>query len=297
MAARRGAGAVVCPGLAGWGGLSGAALTSAGPVGGRHLFGGGLLHGCCRLLGRSCRLLRQRLLRRDLLRRDLLRGSLLRGHRRLDLGLLRIVGLRRDGLLRWSPCARGLLASSRRPELRLQAAGELPEQLVADVLHDTPAELRRTPRDVERRDDLDVGRSVVTREELSCHRCRSGAVASLVLALGLDDGAVGGHVAFDESPGSRVLQGDRPQLHLDEPGEVVSVVRRQRGPREARRDPFQVVERVPRLIDGCGHSEAVGEVHSGILLDVRADGQGSAGQAPAAARTARRVSTVDRWRR
>jgi len=109
-----------------------------------------------------------------------------------------------------------------------------------------------------------------------------GAVAALVLALGLDDEPVRGLVLLHERAGAVVDQGDRAELDLHRARERVPVDRRDGGTGEALRHRRDVVEVRPRLVDRRRDGEPVGQVHQA---------------APAAASTARRVRTRARWRR
>ena len=109
------------------------------------------------------------------------------------------------------------------------------------------------------------------------------AVAALVLALGVDDEALGVLVLLHEGAGAVVDERDRAELDLDRPGERVAVRRGHLGAGEALRHRGDVLEVRPGLLDAGRDGELVASAPSA--------------HAPAAASTARRVSTLARWLR
>ena len=91
-----------------------------------------------------------------------------------------------------------------------------------------------------------------------------GAVAPLVLALGVDDEPPGGLVLLDERAGAGVHHRDRPELDLAGALEVVAVDLRDGGPGEAAGDGLDVLEGPPGLGQGRRHGERVVQVHAGL---------------------------------
>jgi len=69
------------------------------------------------------------------------------------------------------------------------------------------------------------GRPPIVGDQLGRDRRVGRAVASFVLALGLDHGPVGGLVALDIGADPVVLQGNWPQLDLGRSSELVAVPR------------------------------------------------------------------------
>ncbi len=155
------------------------------------------------------------------------------------------------------------------------------QELVGDVLDQAAAELGGAAGDGEVGVDGDLGGVRAGGGELGGDAGGRGAVAATVLALGLDHRVVIRRIALREGAVAGVLQGHRPELDLARAGELVAVVRRQGGAGETRHHPFEVVERGPGLLDRGRYDELVLQLH----------------EVPAAARTARRVSTVARCRR
>jgi hypothetical protein len=68
-------------------------------------------------------------------------------------------------------------------------------------------------------------------------------------------------VLLDERGLALVGQVDRAELDLDPAGEVVAVDRVECGTGHARRDPLDVEEHPPGLVDGHGHGERVLQLH------------------------------------
>ena len=183
-------------------------------------------------------------------------GDLLRG----GGDLLHGAGDRRGGLLGDALGPFGCPLGVALAQLCGQLVGELPEQLVADVGHHAAPELGRPAGDVEVGEHVHAGDRALRRERGRHHGGRR-AVAALVLAAGVDDGAVRGLVLLDERRLALVGQVDRPELHLDPPGEVVAVDGVQRRPRHAGCDPLDVEEHPPRLVDGHRDGERVLQLH------------------------------------
>ncbi len=136
--------------------------------------------------------------------------------------------------------------SSDAADLVLQAGDELLEQLVGDVLHDAAAELRRLAGDRQVGDHVDLGGARALLGDGRGDRGAGGAVAALVLALGVDDEPVGGLVLLHEGAGAVVDQRDRAELDLAGALEVVAVDLGDGGAREAAPRPTRCPGRSPR---------------------------------------------------
>ena len=92
------------------------------------------------------------------------------------------------------------------------------------------------------------------------------ALAPGVAALGLEHDPVGRDVMLLEAGGALVLRGDRADLDLDDPAVVVALDLLQLGTRHAGRDPLDVGQDGPGVIDGHADPELVAQLHVASLL-------------------------------
>ena len=142
-------------------------------------------------------------------------------------------------------------------EHRVEVGGELVHQLLADVAHDSPAELGDLAGDVQVGLDDALGRTGVDRFELRGDQGAGVALAGGVAALALQHGAVGRVVALDEVGLALERSRDRTELDLHDAAEHVAFDLLQLGAGHARGDALDVGEHGPGLIDRPMHREFV----------------------------------------
>ena len=125
-------------------------------------------------------------------------------------------------------------------------------------------ELRGFAGDREVGEHLDVGAAGPGRRHGERDLGAGGAVATLVLALGVHHEAVRRVVLLHEGAGAVVDERDRPELDLHRAAERVTLGRGNLGSREALRYGRDVLEVRPGLLDRGGDAELVCEIHQGV---------------------------------
>src|ERR671929_163251 len=170
-----------------------------------------------------------------------------------------------------------------RRELRLQAVGELGDELRGDVLHQAAAVLGDRPRELEVGDDVDARPAAGRRQGRLDRRGRVAAAARLA-GLRRELRAAREVVRFDQLHVRSKRERDRAQLdgHRGLPARVIDRLVEGR-PGHARDDPRDVDQKLPRLLGRRGHLERVLELHPCA--------------ASSAAAIARFASTCARWTR
>src|SRR5215213_11324109 len=145
-------------------------------------------------------------------------------------------------------------------KLLLQAVSEAAHDLASHLFVHAAPELGDPSREVHVRLDVNLGPAVFLGQG-GGYGGRGRALPTGVLAIGPDHGPVGFFVRLLEADRTVVLLGDGSEADRHGSPVLVAGFLLKGGAREARRDPFEVEQGFPRLLDGGIHCELVLHLH------------------------------------